>query len=213
MDSRHQIGSPLYLLERSDVGGVQLDHELKVTALNSFARRALPVEDKQPFEKMVRSFHPEHSQAKMKFLFDQAECPVGTPPPMTTFNNIPERVVLIKVTKLSDLRGDRRGDTNGYTLIFHAITDVVSSEVRAARRRQGQAAWQTLCAGGVAQQRAVLARTPGHHSGRRHSPSVAPIRVFTSRASGCQTPCPPANCSCQHSRSSCAASARRWQGD
>jgi hypothetical protein len=117
-------GSPLYLLERSDVGLVQLDRDLKVVAMNSFARRALPVEDKQPFEKMVLSFHPERSQSKVKFLLDQAECPVSNPPPMTMIINIPERVLLIKVTKLSDMRGD----TFGYALVFYDITDAVSRD-------------------------------------------------------------------------------------
>ena len=85
-------GSPLYLLERSEVGLVHLDHQLKVVAMNSFARRVLPVEDKQPFDKMVLSFHPANSQPKVKFLLDQAECPVSNPPPMTMIINIPERV-------------------------------------------------------------------------------------------------------------------------
>ncbi len=116
--------SPLYLLERSDVGVVHLDRNLTVVAMNSFARRVLPVEDKEPFEKMVLSFHPERSQPKVKFLLDQAECPVGNPPPMTMIINIPERVLLIKVSKLSDLRGD----TAGYTLIFYDITELVSGE-------------------------------------------------------------------------------------
>lgn len=124
MDNRPPSRSPLYLLERSDVGVVHLDRELTVVAMNSFARRALPVEDKQPFEKMVLSFHPERSVAKVKFLLDQAECPVSNPPPMTMIINIPERVLLIKVTKLADLRGD----TAGYTLIFYDITELVSSE-------------------------------------------------------------------------------------
>jgi DNA-binding LytR/AlgR family response regulator len=114
----------LYLLERSDVGVVHLDKNLTVVAMNSFARRALPVEEKQPFEKMVLSFHPERSVAKVKFLLDQAECPVSNPPPMTMIINIPERVLLIKVTKLSDLRGD----TAGYTLIFYDITELVSAD-------------------------------------------------------------------------------------
>ena len=92
--------------------------------MNSFARRALPVEDKQPFEKMVLSFHPERSQTKVKFLLDQAECPVSNPPPMTMIINIPERVLLIKVTKMSDMRGD----TFGYTLVFYDITDAVIRE-------------------------------------------------------------------------------------
>ena len=121
MDARAGAGSPLYLLERSEVGLVQLDRDLKVVAMNSFARRALPVEDKQPFEKMVLSFHPERSQSKVKFLLDQAECPVSNPPPMTMIINIPERVLLIKVSKMADLRGD----TFGYTLVFYDITDAV----------------------------------------------------------------------------------------
>ena len=108
VDARVGTGSPLYLLERSDVGLVELDRDLKVVAMNSFARRALPVEDKQPFETMVLSFHPDRSQSKVKFLIDQAECPVSNPPPMTMIINIPERVLLIKVTKMSDLRGDRQ---------------------------------------------------------------------------------------------------------
>ena len=48
---------------------------------------------------MVLSFHPERSQSKVKFLIDQAECPVSNPPPMTLIINIPERVLLIKVSR------------------------------------------------------------------------------------------------------------------
>jgi len=121
VDTRVAPGSPLYLLERSDVGLVHLDRDLKVVAMNSFARRVLPVEDKQPFEKVVLSFHPERSQTKVKFLLDQAECPVANPPLMTMIINIPERVLLIKVTKMSDMRGE----TFGYTLVFYDITEQV----------------------------------------------------------------------------------------
>ncbi len=124
MDARVGASSPLYLLERSDVGIVHLDRDMRVVAMNSFARRTLPVEDKQPFEKLVLSFHPERSQAKVRFLLDQAECPVSNPPPMTMIINIPERVLLIKVTKTSDMRGD----TYGYTLVFYDITDAVIRE-------------------------------------------------------------------------------------
>lgn len=121
MNARLCPASPLYLLERSDIGLVLLDRDLKVVAMNSFARRVLPVEDKQPFEKMVLSLHPERSQSKVKFLIDQAECPVSNPPPMTMIINIPERVLLIKVTKMSDQRDER----SGYALVFYDITDAV----------------------------------------------------------------------------------------
>jgi LytTR family transcriptional regulator, CO-responsive transcriptional regulator RcoM len=166
LDTRNHSASPLYLLERSDVGVVQLDRELKVTAMNSFARRALPVEDKQPFEKMVLSFHPERSQPKVKFLLDQAECPVSNPPPMTMIINIPERVLLIKVTKLSDMRGD----TAGYTLIFYDITDVVTGDEPAAHKSQAKRQLQKIPT--VSQNRIVLVnadevtyiRAEGHYT-------------------------------------------------
>lgn len=132
--------SPLYILERSEVGVVQLDRELRVVAMNSLARRLLPVEDKQPFEKMVLSFHPERSQPKVKFLLDQAECPVSNPPPMAMIINIPERVLLIKVSKLSDLRGD----SAGYTLIFYDITDAVAAREEAGARPQSKRQLQKI---------------------------------------------------------------------
>lgn len=170
MDNRSQGRSPLYLLERFDVGVVHLDRDLTVVAMNSFARRALPVEDKQPFEKMVLSFHPERSKPKVKFLLDQAECPVSNPPPMTMIINIPERVLLIKVTKLSDLHGE----TAGYTLIFYDITDLVSSDEPAvpAHRTQPLVKRQLQKIPTVSQNRIVLVdahdvtyiRSEGHYT-------------------------------------------------
>jgi hypothetical protein len=115
----------LYLLERFDVGVIHLDLELRVSGMNDFARRSLPVQDKLPFGKIVTSFHPEAARAKVKFLLGQAECPVNNAPPMAMMINIPDRVLLIKVSKL----GDAQGATCGYTLVFYDITDVVSHEV------------------------------------------------------------------------------------
>lgn len=130
MDPMKSYGNPLYLLERSEVGLVHLDRDLKVTSMNSFARRALPVEEKQPFEKMVLSFHPERSKSKVKFLIDQTECPVSNPPPMTMIINIPERVLLIKVSRMADMLGE----TLGYTLVFYDITEAVSRDESATLR-------------------------------------------------------------------------------
>jgi len=126
--------SPLYLLEHSEVGVVQLNRELKVVAMNSFARRVLPVDEKQPFDKIVLSFHPERSQPKVKFLLDQAECPVDNPPAMTMIINIPERVLLIWVSKLADAAGA----TTGYTLTFHDITEIVARREPAGQQTQAK---------------------------------------------------------------------------
>lgn len=149
----HNGHSPLYLLERSEVGVVQLNRELKVVAMNSFARRVLPVDDKQPFDKVVLSFHPERSQPKVQFLLDQAECPVDHPPAMTMIINIPERVLLIRVSKLVDVAGA----TTGYALIFHDITDAVARQEPAGRQPQAKRQLQKIPT--VSQNRTVLVDT------------------------------------------------------
>jgi len=115
----------LYLLERFDVGVVNLDMNLHVIGMNDYARRSLPVGDKLPFGKLVTEFHPEAARAKVKFLLGQAECPVNNAPPMAMMINIPDRMLLIKVSKI----GDAQGATAGYTLVFYDITEVVSHEV------------------------------------------------------------------------------------
>lgn len=118
----------LYLLERFDVGVVHLDSQLHVTGMNDYARRSLPVNDKLPFGKIVTDFHPEAAKAKVKFLLGQAECPVNNAPPMAMMINIPERVLLIKVSKIADMQGQ----TTGYTLVFYDITEVVSKDAESA---------------------------------------------------------------------------------
>lgn len=112
----------LYQLERFDVGVVHVDRELRVVGMNDFARRSLPVQEKLPFGKIVTSFHPEAARAKLKFLLGQAECPVNNAPPMALMINIPDRVLLIKVSKM----GDAQAATIGYTLVFYDITEVVA---------------------------------------------------------------------------------------
>ena len=117
--------SSLYLLERFDVGIVHLDERRRVVGMNDLARRTLPVDDLLPFDAVVLSFHPERSQPKVEFMLDQAVvCPVNNPPPMTMIINIPERVLLIKVTRLADATMN----PTGYILVFHDITDQVSGD-------------------------------------------------------------------------------------
>lgn len=127
MDMQVAAVAPLMLLERFDVGVVQLDNARHVVAMNAFARRVLPVEQKQPFDRMVLSFHPERSQPKVASLLDEAAglngCPVANPPPMAMIINIPERALLIKVTRVADAALQ----PTGYTLVFYDITDIVSA--------------------------------------------------------------------------------------
>lgn len=117
--------SPLYLFEKFEVGVIHLDAARNVLAMNDFARKVLPVGEKQPFDKLVTSFHPERSKPKVNFLLDQAAgCPVAGNTPMTMIINIPEQVLLIKVTRLAD----HQGATTGFVLVFYDVTQVVSQE-------------------------------------------------------------------------------------
>lgn len=140
--------SPLYLLERFDVGIVHLDGQRRVVGMNEFARRVLPVDRMLPFDQMVLEFHPERSRPKVEFLLDQAaRCPVAAPPPMTMIINIPERVLLIKVSRLTD--GERQ--PGGYTLVFYDITDLVAAKDDPAARPAAPAAAAPPVAAGPGQ--------------------------------------------------------------
>lgn len=115
----------LYLFEKFDVGVIHLDAKRSVLAMNDYARRVLPVDEKQPFDKLVTSFHPERSKPKVNFLLDEASgCPMANAVPMTMIINIPEQVLLIKVSRL----GNEKNETTGFVLVFYDVTQVVGQE-------------------------------------------------------------------------------------
>ena len=123
MDSKNTPNQSLYLFEKFDVGVIHLDAQRNVLAMNDFARQVLPVDEKQPFGALVTSFHPERSQPKVNFLLDEAaRCPMSNAVPMTMIINIPEQVLLIKVSRL----GDEHNATTGFILVFYDVTQVVS---------------------------------------------------------------------------------------
>lgn len=117
--------SPIYLFEKFEPGIIELNARREVVGMNDFARRVLPVDRMQPFERYVLDFHPERSRPKVQFLLDQASaCPVAGNVPMTMIINIPEQVLLIKVSRLTD----EAGALTGFVLVFYDVTQVVSQE-------------------------------------------------------------------------------------
>jgi hypothetical protein len=117
--------SPIYLFEKFEAGIIALNAQRQVVSMNDYARRVLPVQEMRPFERFVLDFHPERSRPKVQFLIDQASaCPVTGNVPMTMIINIPEQVLLIKVSRLNDTRGD----LTGFVLVFYDVTQVVSEE-------------------------------------------------------------------------------------
>lgn len=124
MDSANSA-SPIYLFEKFEAGIIELNARREVVGMNDFARRVLPVETMKPFERFVLDFHPERSRPKVEFLLDQASaCPVSGNVPMTMIINIPEQVLLIKVSRLTD----RQGELTGFVLVFYDVTQVVSQD-------------------------------------------------------------------------------------
>ena len=125
MDSKTVATPSLYLFEKFEAGVIHLDAQRNVVAMNDYARRVLPVDEMQPFDQLVTSFHPVRSKSKVKFLLDEASgCPMANAVPMTMIINIPEQVLLIKVSRL----GDARGETTGFALVFYDVTQLVSQE-------------------------------------------------------------------------------------
>jgi hypothetical protein len=122
MNSKTATNPGLYVFEKFEPGVIHLDAQRNVVAMNDYARRILPVDEKQPFDKLVTSFHPERSKPKVNFLLDEASgCPMTNAVPMTMIINIPEQVLLIKVSRL----GDVSGQTTGFVLVFYDVTQVV----------------------------------------------------------------------------------------
>ena len=109
-------------LEKFDVGVVWLDRHHRVVALNRFAADVLDVRPGQVVGNEILQFHPERSRPKVQWLLESSECPVESPPPMTMMINIPDRVLLIKVSKMFGSE-----DGAGTSMIFYDITDVTTA--------------------------------------------------------------------------------------
>ena len=87
---------------------IHLDAKRTVLAMNGFARTLWPVGDKQPFDKLVTSSHPDGSKPKVDSLPDQVSSGLmvsAVPMDNTMTTNLPEQVLLIKVTQLGNHLG------------------------------------------------------------------------------------------------------------
>lgn len=114
-----------YKLQKFDPGVVMLDADNRIAGLNAVAYRVLGDIQGDPIGREVLQFHPEKSRDKIKLLLDSADkaarCPMDSPPPMTMMISIPDRVLLIKVTKLMG-----HGGPVGSCLVFYDLTDITT---------------------------------------------------------------------------------------
>lgn len=109
-------------LEKFDVGMIWLDKDKRVMALNSYAAQVLDVKPGEVIGNEILQFHPERSRSKVAWVLESSECPVDSPPPMTMMINIPDRVLLIKVSKMFGADGGA-----GTCMVFFDLTDVTTT--------------------------------------------------------------------------------------
>lgn len=108
-------------LQRFDPGIVWLDTSNRVVALNALASRVLGTSVGQVVGAEISQLHPEKSRDKISFLLQSSSCPADSPPPMTMMINIPDRVLLIKVSKVWGADG-----CAGTCMVFYDLTDITT---------------------------------------------------------------------------------------
>jgi hypothetical protein len=123
-------------LEQFNPGMVWLDEQGYVTAFNDVAlqilgpagEQSLGVKQDMLFGIDVVQLHPEKSRDKLRFLLhsrDAGGCPVKSPPPVAMMINIPDRILMIKVSKMSNSSG-----ACGTCMIFYDVTDLTTEPSR-----------------------------------------------------------------------------------
>ncbi|MFJ1258127.1 LytTR family transcriptional regulator DNA-binding domain-containing protein [Cupriavidus sp. CuC1] len=119
-------------LEQFNPGIVWLDALGHVTAFNDVALQILGPAGEQSLgvsqDKLIGidvvQLHPEKSREKLRFLLhaeDASGCPVKSPPPLAMMINIPDRILLIKVSKMT-----ASGGICGTCMIFYDVTDLTT---------------------------------------------------------------------------------------
>ncbi len=116
-------------LQQFDPGVIWLDRDHHVSGINGVASQILGVRVGDVLGQEVLQLHPEKSRDKIAWLLQSARetdgCPVASPPPMTMMINIPDRVLLIKLSRIFGANGEAVGSC----LVFFDLTDVTSGEV------------------------------------------------------------------------------------
>jgi len=108
-------------LQQFDPGMVWLDKDNHIIAMNGVAIETLGAKPGDLIGQEVLQLHPEGSREKVQWLLEHSSCPAKSPPPMTMMINIPERMLLIKVSKMCGKEGEA-----GTCMIFYDLTDIAT---------------------------------------------------------------------------------------
>jgi hypothetical protein len=123
-------------LQRLDLGMVWVDTANRVTGFNDIAWQLLAPAGEQTLgvsrDRLIGidllQLHPIKSREKLRLLLSGNEpvsiqgCPVRSPPAVTMMINIPDRVLLIKVSKMFGASG-----IVGACMVYYDLTDITTS--------------------------------------------------------------------------------------
>ena len=123
-------------LERLDLGMVWIDNENRVIGFNDVAWQLLAPAGEQTLgvsrDRLIGidllALHPAKSREKLALLLGGDEpvgvdqCPVRSPPAITMMINIPDRVLLLKVSKMFGATG-----IVGACMVYYDLTDVTTT--------------------------------------------------------------------------------------
>ncbi|MGF6768367.1 hypothetical protein P3T18_000837 [Paraburkholderia sp. GAS199] len=129
-------------LEQFNPGMVWLDAHGHITAFNDVAvqvlgpagEQSLGIAQDRLLGMDVIELHPERSRDKLRFLLQSTEpggCPVKSPAPVAMMINIPDRILMIKVSKMMGGQG-----TCGTCMIFYDVTDITTEPPELAASNQ-----------------------------------------------------------------------------
>lgn len=106
-------------------GHVQAFNDVALQILGPAAEQSLGVRQADLIGIDVIQLHPEKSRDKLRFLLQSAQgagvCPVRSPPPVAMMINIPDRVLMIKVSKMTGAAGPC-----GTCMVFYDLTDITT---------------------------------------------------------------------------------------
>lgn len=124
-------------LQRLDLGMIWIDSENRVVAFNDIAWQLLAPAGEQTLgvsrDRLIGldllQLHPAKSRDKLALLLQKDcdpagvdRCPVRSPPAMTMMINIPDRVLLLKVSKMFGSNG-----VVGACMAYYDLTDITTS--------------------------------------------------------------------------------------
>jgi len=119
-------------LQKFDPGIIWLDKKNYVMALNTVAVKVLGSNADKIIGTELLNLHPEKSRAKIAWLLEAARCSVEEPPPQTMMINIPDRVLLIKVSKMEE-----NNEFFGTCMVFYDLTETITEPRKVQQERDG----------------------------------------------------------------------------